>query len=302
MTFILKGLIIIKNIFPKLALLATTIIWGASFVVMKGTLDTVPVFALLAFRFTGAFIFLSLLFLKKWKQLNKKAIWQGAVLGVVLFAAYSVQTNGLALSTPGKNAFLTAIYCVLVPFMFWFITKEKPDKYNVISAFVCIAGVGLVSLTSQFTIDPGDSLSLLGGVLYAVHIIFIALYTKDSDPVLLSITQFFFAGICAWTSTLFFEEFPTQWTGGMFWEIAYLAILCTAVAFILQMWGQKYESPASASLILSLESVFGVIFSVILGSEKLSIQLIIGFALIFFAIIISQTKMSFIFRNKKTDK
>lgn len=289
-----KDLITIKTVLPKLALLGATLVWGASFVIMKGTLDNVPVFTLLALRFTGAFVFMSLIFCKKWKKINKKTLWQGSVLGIILFVAYAVQTTGLKFSTPGKNAFLTAIYCVLVPFMFWFITKEKPDKYNIVSAFICIAGVGLVSLTSQFTIETGDALSLLGGVMYAVHIIFIALYTKDGDPVMLSTIQFLSAGICAWTASLIFEDFPSTWTTDMLAEIIYLAVLCTAIAFILQMWGQKYEAPASASLILSLESVFGVIFSVILGDEKLSIQLISGFSLIFAAIIISQTKLSFI--------
>ena len=105
---------------PKLgraALFAAALIWGSSFFVMKDAVSGVPVFLLLAFRFTVGCALLSVIFWKKWRLCNKRLLLHGAVVGVLLFAAYTAQTYGLKETTPGKNAFLTAVYCVLVPFV-----------------------------------------------------------------------------------------------------------------------------------------------------------------------------------------
>ncbi len=107
---------------PQLLLVAATLIWGSSFLVMKQAVDTLPVFTLLALRFTVAAALLGVVFWKKWRLLTKKVLAQGAVIGTLIFLAYVLQTYGLSGlgawegTTPGKNAFLTAVYCVLVPF------------------------------------------------------------------------------------------------------------------------------------------------------------------------------------------
>ncbi len=301
----LRGLITIKalytnKIMPKLALFCAAFIWGSSFFIMKNTVDIYTPYILLGFRFTIAGVILSIIFFKKIKEINFDYIWKGAIIGSFLFLAYATQTIGITETTPGKNAFLTAIYCVIVPFMFWIVEKSRPDIYNYFAAIVCIAGIGMVSLTGDFEIGYGDTFTLVGGVLYAAHMVAVAKLGKGKNPIIITILQFGFASIFSWTVGLTFESFPTaaQWTFESTIGLLYLAVFATAIALLLQNIGQKHTHPSSAAIILSLESVFGVLFSVICYGEKLTLRLIIGFVLIFIAVIISETKLSFLKRLK----
>lgn len=289
-----------EAVFKKLArplIVLATIIWGSSFVVMKGALDSVPTFYLLAFRFTTAAVLLGLVFWKKWKMVDKSYLAGGGVMGVLLFAAYSVQTFGLNLTTPGKNAFLTAVYCVIVPFLYWIVSKRGPDRYNVAAALVCITGVGLVSLGGATSINLGDVLTLIGGFVYACHIIAVARTSQGKDVFLLTTIQFAVTAALAWVCALLFEPFPVD-IGGAAGSLAYLAIAATAGALLFQNVGQKYTPPATAAVLLSLEAPFGVLFSIFTGGDRLTVSMTMGFVLIFVAIICSETKFEFL-RKKK---
>ena len=282
----------------KIALFGATLIWGGSFLIVKNSMDMMQPHMLLAFRFTIACLLLCLVFHKRLKKLNRDYLIKGGILGTLLLLAYSLQTIGITDTTPGKNAFLTAIYCVLVPFLYWAVDKKKPDSYNITAAFVSILGIGLVSLNGALSMRMGDALTLVGGIVFAVHIVAVAKFTGDRDPILLTIVQFGYAAIYAWIIGLNFEEFPTKWNMSSIAELLFLAIVATAVALLLQIIGQKYTHPAQASIIMSLESVFGVLFSVIFYHEVITTRLFLGFGLIFFAVILSETKLSFLFRFK----
>jgi drug/metabolite transporter (DMT)-like permease len=213
--------------------------------------------------------------------------------------AYSLQTIGITDTTPGKNAFLTAIYCVLVPFLYWIIDRKKPDIYNFIAAFISITGIGFVSLNGSFSIGTGDAFTLAGGFFYAAHLIAVAKFGRKKDPVLLTILQFGYSAIFAWIVAFFFEDLPTAWTIGTISGLLYLAVFATAIALLLQNIGQKYTKPAPAAIILSLESVFGVLFSVLFYHEEITLKLFIGFLLIFLSVVISETKLSFLKRRNE---
>ncbi|NLD87530.1 MAG: DMT family transporter, partial [Clostridiales bacterium] len=151
---------IYNSLLPKIALFSASLIWGTSFIVMKNAVGVFPTHILIALRFTFGCILLSLIFMKKLKKLNYQYILSGGIIGIFLFLAYSMQTIGLNYTTPGKNAFLTAVYCVIVPFMYWIVDKTKPDKYNISAAIVCIIGVGLVSLNGDLSMGIGDIFTL----------------------------------------------------------------------------------------------------------------------------------------------
>ena len=230
-----------------------------------------------------------IIFAKRLKKINKEYIWQSAIIGLCLYLAYFVQTLGLARTTPGKNAFLTAVYCIIVPFLYWVVDRKRPGKSNVIAAFLCVAGIGLVSLSSELTMGLGDALTLLGGFFYAAHIVVVAKFGKDKDMFVVTMLQFAYCALYAGITSLILRPEMNLLVSNRLWiEFAYLAVVCTAVALLLQNLGQKYTPPSSASLILSLESVFGVIFSVIFYDERLTFQMIAGFGLIFVAIVISE--------------
>ena len=134
----------LKKIARPLIVVAT-LIWGSTFFILKDALDDVELMFLLAFRFTFAAVLLALVFWKKWRGVDRSYWWRGGVMGILLFGAYAVQNYGLMGTTPGKNAFFTAVYCVIVPFLYWLVDRRRPDRFHVLAALLCIAGIGLVS-------------------------------------------------------------------------------------------------------------------------------------------------------------
>ena len=286
----------------KPMLFAAALIWGSSFFIMKGAVDVIPPFYLLAVRFTGGAVLLGLLCGKKWRRcFSRDYLWRGAVMGAFLFLAYSVQTFGLQGTTPSKNAFLTAVYCVLVPFFYWLVMRRRPDRYNILAAVLCVAGVGLVSLNGDLTVTWGDGLTLVGAVFYAAHIVAVAKVSPGRDITLLTVFQFAFAALYAWVGGLLTQPLPpaSLFTGDMLIQLTYLTVPCTTVALLFQNVGQVWSDPASAAVILSLESVFGVAFSVVCYGDPVTVRLAVGFAVIFAAVVCSETKLSFLRRKKE---
>lgn len=283
----------------RVALFVTTLIWASSFVILKNTISAIPTLYVLAFRFTGAAVIMLLLGIKEIKKLDLEYLKSGLIMGVLLFGAYVLQTYGLFYTTPGKNAFLTTTYCIIVPFLYWMVTKKKPGVYNIAAALICLTGVGFVSIDSELSINKGDLLTICCGLFFALHIIATNKYVGEKSIIMLTMVQFATAGALSWIFALMDSPFPTEFTAGNIWSIVYLCVMCTAVCYFLQTFGQKYTPPSATALIMTLESVFGAMLSVALGYENLNALIIIGFVLIFAAVVISETKLEFLrFRRK----
>ncbi|WP_282920110.1 DMT family transporter [Ignavigranum ruoffiae] len=299
-----------KSLLAKLALLIVAILWGSSLTVVKQASDVFNPNFILAIRFTVACAILSIVFWKKIKNATRGDFINGMKIGCFLFIAYSSQTLGVTYTDPGRSAFLSASYCVIVPFLAWLFMKKRPDKFNVMAAIFCVTGIYFVSMAggaegSVFAkgMDAiiGDGLALLSGVLFAAHIVAVQKFSEGRDPILMTIVQFAVSAVLSWIVTLLFEDNSAMAvTSSSVFEILYLAVMCTAVALLLQNIGQKYTDESSAAIILGLESVFGILIPVMLGIEILTKNTIIGFVLIFIAIIISETKLSFIFPKNKS--
>ncbi|NTU89459.1 MAG: DMT family transporter, partial [Actinobacteria bacterium] len=280
----------------KVMLVCAALIWGASFVILKDTLDVIPVNYLLTIRFSVAAIILGILFSGRMRlHANRSYMWRGLLLGGFLFTAYWFQTVGLTDTTPGKNAFLTAAYVVVVPFLFWAVTKKAPDVFNVLAALLLITGVGFVSLSGDLSIRFGDWMTLVAACFYAAHIVAVAVFARGRDILVLTVYQFLGAALLALAFGCTTEVFPggDAWTPGVILSMLYLAIPATCIALLFQNIGQAHVNPAASSVLLSLESVFGVLFSVIFYGEALTFRLVVGFALIFLAVIVSDTKLFF---------
>lgn len=272
----------------RLALLAATLAWGSTFIITKNTLDTIDTFYLLAIRFSGAALVLGLVFHRALYHLNRAVLVRGALLGVFLFVAYVLQTEGLKRSTPGKTAFLSAVYCVVVPFLGWFVSGRRPTLFNLSAALLCLGGIGCVSLEGSFSIGAGDLLTLGCGFFFAVHIITVSRVSRAHSVIGLTVVQFTTASLLAWVSALCFNAPPAPFTPAVNLSLAYLCLVATALAFLCQNVGQKYLPPATASLLLSLEAVFGVICAVLFAHEPLTPQMLIGFGLIFAAVLVAE--------------
>ena len=284
-------------------LLGATLAWGSSFLILKNTIEQVPGFFVIAVRFLFATLIMFLIFFKKIIKMNKKTFICGLLLGLSTAFAYLVQTWGLKYTTPARNAFLTATYCVMCPFMYWLLFRLKPTRYNVFAAITCITGVGMISLLggnggTGENLLLGDGLTLISGVFYSLQIIFIDKFQKDGiDPMSLLVVEFLSVGVVLGLSWAIFE-LPTSGIqaianiGAKQWgSIIYLTLVCTLFAQFTQIVGQRFANPNQSAIILSLEAVFGAMFSVIFGTEKLTVFLVIGFILTFSSILINEYKL-----------
>lgn len=289
------------TLLAKLALLLVAFLWGSSLTVVKDVSAVFNPLLILALRFSIAGLILVVIFWRKVKNATKADWINGIKIGICLFAAYTSQTLGVTYTDPGRSAFLSASYCVIVPFLAWWLINKKPDKFNLIAALLVIVGIYFVSMAGNSVFKAGkdavigDGLALVSGFLFALHIVAITKYSDGRDPILMTIVQFIVAALLSWPATFLFENNQgLELTRPAVLEMLYLAVLCTALAILLQNLGQRYTNESTAAIILTLESVFGIIIPVFLGIEQLTKYTLIGFSLIFLAIIISETKLSFL--------
>lgn len=292
------------KLFARLAaplIVIATVIWGSSFVVMKDSVDVLPPMWLLAIRFTLSGVLLGLFCGKRWRLLDRGYLLGGAVTGFFLCSAYIFQTFGLAYTTPGKNAFFTAVYCVVVPFLNWLVAKKRPDRYNVAAALLCLTGVGLVSVTGSdaSAFNLGDVLTLIGGLFFASHILAVDHFAEDRDIFLLTALQFLFFALFAWIGVAVTRPVLdlTVFDRALILRLTYLVVIVSCGALLFQNIGQKYTPPAKAAVLLALEAPFGVIFSVALAGERPTALAFLGFGMIFLAVVCSETKFAFLHRK-----
>ncbi|NCC15061.1 MAG: DMT family transporter [Clostridia bacterium] len=278
-----------KRLWATLALLLTAGIWGSAFVFQKFAVEELSTSFIIASRFTIAGVLTAVATIKKWHRIDRGYLLGGLVAGTTMALGTGLQTVAMTFgTTPGKSAFLTAAYCVIVPFLGWVFMKERPKKNHIISAIVCLIGIGLISLDKNMRISFGDGVTLLCSAAFAGNIISIAYFCRGRDPMLLTMVQICVAAVFGWISVVATGTMPQSisWAGAG--NVLYLAIFSTALCLSLQSIGLKYINATVATILLSLESVFGVVFSVMLYKEQITLKMAAGFAVVFAAVILSQ--------------
>ncbi len=289
-----------KTLLGRLALLIAALIWGGSFVGMKALTDAMDTQYILWIRFSLAAAAMALFLAPRWKCVKWSSVWRGIVIGVFLYGAYCFQTYGLEHTTPGKNAFLTEVYCVIVPFLYWAIEKSRPDRYNLLAALLSVIGIGLVSLDSRLSLGLGEGLTLLGGVFFSFHLVAITKLGRGQDALFITLFQFVGVAACAAVGALLFEQPPAVSKlpkAEIVVPMMYLVLAATCLTVTFQTFGQQHTPPSAAAILLSLEAVFGALISVLAGERPTS-TVLCGFVVIFAAVIVSETKLSFLHRRR----
>lgn len=278
------------------ALLLTAIVWGSGFVATKNALDHYSPTEILLIRFGIAAIIIGIFFFRKIFPLKKNEVLAGMVIGFFLFLGFAFQTAGLQYTLAGKQAFLTGTNVIMVPFLFWFIKKEKPDVFNLTAALMMFAGIAFLTLdfTNNLYLNKGDGLTLICAFFFACHILSIGFFTKTYDPIKLTFVQFVTTFLLSGIWRIFTGEgmfrIPTQYWG----DVLFLGIFSTFLAFLLQNVAQKHTTSTHAAVLLSLESFFGSILSILLLGDVFSPKMILGSIIIFAAIITAETKWNFL--------
>ncbi len=177
----------------KAFLLVAAAIWGLGTVVIKSTVDEFPPAWLVGVRFTVAGIILGIVMLPRFrKALDLDHLKKGAILGAFLFLSYWANSTGLTDTTASNSAFLTSLYCVIIPFLGWALRGPRPTRFNIAAALVCVAGVGCVSFAglSGFSLRFGDLITLLSAFFLSLHVLYTAKYARGRDMTLLTVVQF----------------------------------------------------------------------------------------------------------------
>lgn len=278
-----------KKTYPKTALFFTAMLWGSTFAIGKIAAEAFSASFIIALRFSVASIVLLFVSYPLWKLMNKTYAKDGIRMGITLFLSYMFQVIGLTMDTsPGKSAFLCTTYSIMVPFLHWGITKERPRLKHILCVFICLAGIGILSLQGDMSMTMGDIMTLLSGVPCAVNLVHSSIACRDKDPLLLTTIELWTVTVLAWICVFASNTFPKVYPIGAVGGIVYLGLIATALCLFLQSYGLKYENASIGGMILSLESVFGVIFSVIIYHEQITMRMLLGFVVIFVAIAVSQ--------------
>ncbi len=275
-----------------LLLLFVAVVWGSGFIVLKDSLsDMTPMF-LLAMRFLLSSLVLGVVCINKVKNMSFNDVKAGFIIGICLFGGYTFQILGLQYTTASNSAFLTAVNVILVPFIVWILYKKPPELKIFVASFITLIGVGFISLSSSFRIGVGDSLSLVCALFFALHVVAIERLVKNSDPLLLTLSQLFWATVFFVVFAFVREPIPSSLSSKVWYSLIYQAVVITVLGYAVQNFAQKQTSSSHTSIILSLEAFFAMILELLFLNGHLSIRMVFGSMFIFTAVILVELNFS----------
>lgn len=284
-----------KKLRGSLLLLITAMIWGCAFTAQSVAADSVGPWLFNGIRFLmgGIEVLLLAPMLERIQPETgsgnrKKLLQAGITCGLVLIGASVLQQAGIRYTSAGKAGFLTSLYVVLVP-VAGLLFLHKPSRTNVwIAAVLAVVALYLLSSPEDGTIGKGELLEFLCAVAFAVHILVIDHTVHDVNAIRFSAVQFLTAGVIGMIGAVLFEPISISAIKEAGIPILYAGLMSAGLGYTLQVLGQKDADPAVASVLMSLESVFSAIFGFLLLHEVLSGMELLGCALMFTAVIISQ--------------
>jgi drug/metabolite transporter (DMT)-like permease len=277
-----------------LSLLAITVVWGASFPMIKTVLGYIPAYAYLSLRFLLAAAILAAIYHRNLKKINKRALIYGCTLGIFMFGGMAFQSVGLYTTSASNSGFITSLNVVIVPIISAVLLKKKPDKAAFAGILVAFAGVFVMSGGLKLNFSIGDLLTFICAICWAFQIILIDRFTRHEDEMLLAIIQLLFTGLASTGMWLAFDiGKPMVFNAAVAGILLFTAVLGSSLAYGVQAVAQKYTTPTHASLIYTAEPVFALVFAMIIPDaagvrEMPSVMKIIGGFLILAGMLVSE--------------
>ncbi len=291
-----------KSMRGSIMLLIGAIIWGFAFAAQDIIADSVGVFTCGAVRSVVATAVLAAavvafdcaekngrcLFSRARRPMTKSELLGGMACGTALAVASAFQQAGIGSSGAGKAAFITALYVVLVPVAGALLFRRRIGARLWLAVGIALAGLALITLDEQLSLAMGDALLLCCALCFCVQILLVDRFLPTSDGVRLSMVQFATCAVLNTVLALLFEDISFAAIGKVIWPLLYLGVMSSGCAYTLQILGQKHCPPAPAAILMSTESLFGVIGAALFLGEVLSVREYIGCAVVFLAVILSQ--------------
>jgi drug/metabolite transporter (DMT)-like permease len=278
-----------------LALAFCSLLWGATFVVVKNALGYSSVFLFLAVRFSVAAVLMLAFSARVLAHFEREDLFAGLRLGWFMFLGYAFQTAGLQYTTPSKSGFVTGSSVVLVPLLLALFWGRRLSRGAYAGAFVAVLGLYFLTIPSEGLayLNRGDVLTFVAAGLYAVHIILVGEYTRQHSSRVLSVVQVAACALMAWATAgaaaaIRWQPVRFEWRFELLLGILICAVFATAVAFSIQLWAQQYTSSSHAAILFTLEPVFAVITSYILIGERLNARAVLGAIFVLVGILIAE--------------
>lgn len=274
-------------------LLLIAVLWGSGFIGSKLAVDYGMGPGIInGFRGSIFALVTGIFFAKHVAKMTREDFLVGVIAGILNFGGMYLQTAGVQYTTPSNNAFLTSAYVVIVPFILWLVTRRRPHAMSFLAAGVCLAGMAALSgiFRTALKVNIGDVISLAGAVLDAAGIVFLAYKTGRTHFSAVAFLMGVVQAIGGFVVFLFAESTmlaQIQWQICI-WLVLYLGLVCSFIAQTIQVVAQRHTTPTTAGIIMMLEGVFGSVFSILLGFESFSIELVAGGALITLSIVFSE--------------
>lgn len=298
-----------KKYKSELALLLVTLFWGATFTIIKESLNDISSMLFVAFRFLIAAIILFPFIYRYKSSFNTKSVKAGIILGVLMFGAFASQTVGLKITTATKSGFISGSAVVMIPILQTIIERRKPNTGSVLGVIIVFVGILFLSSggssISNFVSDLGsnfnlgDWLTLFCAFMVALHVIYLDIFTKRHDFFVLLFTQIFVVGVLGLVAAFSFssmslEPLKIEFTQYLILGLIYTALFATLLNTALQTKYQKNVTPTKAGIIYSFEPIFAAIVAFFALNEKITNFGFIGCVLIFSGLIISEVYDSII--------
>ena len=272
------------------ALLAVSASWGMAFVVMKDAIERQSVNNFLFSRFSLAVLVMLALRPSVVKRIDRDLLLRAASAGVFLGFGYIFQTLGLARTGAAITGFVTGLYVVMTPLLAYFFLKEKLNKLIWSCVFLATIGLGLLSIRG-FSVGIGEMLVLASAFFFAAHIIALGKWSSGRDVYAMTVVQL---AMCALLSGI--ASIPEGYSAppdtGVWAVVVFTAVICTAVAFVIQTWSQAHMTTTKVAVILTMEVVFAAVFAMIFGGERLTLQATLGGILVLTAMFMIVLKES----------
>ena len=295
------------------ALLLNTIIWGATFAIIKNALQDVSPMVFISLRFTFAALILLPFVLRSFKKYSKPLILGGALLGLFYFLGFATQTIGLNYTSATKSGFITGTFVIFTPLFQLLIEKRAPTKANIAGIVLVLSGLIFLSSkeTSFFNIfselgkgfNIGDFFTILCAIFFALYLVYMDIISRKFDYMPLVFIQIAVTGIGGIAAAIILsgtgiETIRFSFSSNLIFAVLYTSILATIITTILQTKFQKVVSPTKAGIIFSLEPIFAALIAFFALSEKISNFGLIGCTLIFTGLFVTEV----FDKNNKSNK
>ena len=280
-----------------LLLLTVAIAWGVTFLMVQDAIESTPVYAFLFFRFTLASILMFFIAYKFLKETNIQTVLYGVILGLFLFFAFATQTFGLAHTKSSIVAFITGLNVICVPFLAYFIFKDKVRRNVFIASLIAVFGLYLLTMSGKLTLGTGEFLTLICAFLFALQIIFTGKFSKQVNVYLLVLYQLLTVSILSLGFSLVLDDttFGIEYDYTFYKAVFVTAIFATVYAFLIQTYMQQFTTATKTAIIFTMEPVSASIYGYFVGGEILTSIQIFGAALIIVATLVSELQ----FKRKK---